>query len=233
MLNITSKYKKTIISCFILVLILLISIITLYFNNTKTVLASPEEKEIVEEVSKKIRVDIKGAVTNPGVYELDENSRIMEVINMAGGLIEGANTSLINLSKKIVDEMVIIIYTNEEIENYKKSKIKTEYIYETEYVYIEVDSCPDKVNQACINEYKEPEQTNTEQETESVSNDKININTASADSLTTLSGIGNSKAQAIIDYRNQNGNFKDISELSNVTGIGNSIIEKIKDNITI
>lgn len=227
MLNITSKYKKTIISCFILVLILLISIITLYFNNTKTVLASPEEKEIVEEVSKKIRVDIKGAVTNPGVYELDENSRIMEVINMAGGLIEGANTSLINLSKKIVDEMVIIIYTNDEIENYKQSKIKTEYIYETEYVYIEVDSCPDKVNQACINEYKEPEQTNTEQ------SNKININTASADSLTTLSGIGNSKAQAIIDYRNQNGNFKDISELSNVTGIGNSIIEKIKDNITI
>lgn len=229
MLNITSKYKKTIISCFILVLILLISIITLYFNNTKTVLASPEEKEIVEEVLKKIRVDIKGAVTNPGVYELDENSRIMEVINMAGGLIEGANTSLINLSKKIVDEMVIIIYTNEEIENYKQSKIKTEYIYETEYVYIEVDSCPDKVNQACINEYKEPEEANDEQ---SISN-KININTASIDSLTTLSGIGNSKAQAIIDYRNQNGNFKDISELSNVTGIGNSIIEKIKDNITI
>lgn len=229
MLNITSKYKKTIISCFILVLILLISIITLYFNNTKTVLASPEEKEIVEEVLKKIRVDIKGAVTNPGVYELDENSRIMEVINMAGGLIEGANTSLINLSKKIVDEMVIIIYTNEEIENYKQSKIKTEYIYETEYVYIEVDSCPDKVNQACINEYKEPEEANDEQ---SISN-KININTASIDSLTTLSGIGNSKAQAIIDYRTQNGNFKDISELSNVTGIGNSIIEKIKDNITI
>lgn len=222
--------KKIIISLFVLIITILFIIITANLNNTKTVLAEVEEK--IEINNQKLRVDIKGMVATPGVYELEEGSRVIDVINIAGGIVDGANTSLINLSKKLSDEMVIIIYSNEEIENYKNSKIKTEYVYETEYVYIEVDSCPDKVNQACIMEYNDTSNNNNG-EINSITDNKININTASIDQLTTLSGIGNSKAQSIIDYRNQNGNFNNIEELSNVTGIGESIIEKIKDNITI
>lgn len=218
------KDNKIIMGCFILLLMSLIVFTTYYLNNSNKVLAKVTEK--VEQKTKKIRVDIKGYVNNPGVYELNENSRIIDVINLSGGLREEANTNLINLSKKIKDEMVIIIYSNEEIENYKQSKIKTEYVYETEYVYIEVDSCPDKVNQACISNYEE-------NNNDSSSTNKININSASVSELTKLSGVGESKAQAIIDYRNNNGKFKDINELSKVTGIGNSIFEKIKDNITI
>ena len=60
----------------------------------------------------KIKVDIKGAVVTPGVYELDNGNRVIDVINLAGGLFEYSDTSLINLSKKLTDEMVIIIYTN-------------------------------------------------------------------------------------------------------------------------
>lgn len=221
MLDIIHKNKKIIIGFFIILIMFLIVLTTYYCNNSSKVLAKVEEKvEKTKEKNSNVKVDIKGAIVNPGVYELADNSRVIDVINMAGGVIEGANTSLINLSKKIIDEMVIVIYTNEEIENYNASKIKTE------YVYIEVENCPDKVNQACVNEYSNDTIENT-------SNSKININTASIEELTTLSGIGNSKAQAIIDYRNQNGNFKDILDLNNVTGIGNSIIEKIKDNITI
>ena len=175
--------KKTIIGISIILISLLIAVITYYFTQTGTVSAEAniietKTENIKEEANKKIKIEIKGAVNSPGVYELEDNSRVIDVINVAGGLTENADTSLINMSKKITDEMVIIIYTREEIENYNNSKIKTEYIY------IEVPSCPDKVNNACIEEYKEE-------------------------------------------------TFKEINELINVNGIGESLIETIKDNITI
>ncbi len=219
--------KKTIIGISVILISLLIAVITYCFNQAEIVsaetnLIETKDENKKAETNKKIKVEIKGAINNPGVYELDDNSRVIDVINIAGGLTENADTSLINLSKKINDEMVIIIYTREEIENYNNSKIKTE------YVYIEVPSCPDKVNEACIEDYKEEKQENKEE-----TNNLININTANIDELTKLSGIGEAKAKLIIEYREQNGKFKEIKELTNVKGIGDSLIEKIKDNITI
>lgn len=219
--------KKIVIGSLVILISLLIIVFTYYFIQTETVAAETNlieanTEEIKEEKNTKIKVEIKGAINNPGVYELNDNSRIIDVINIAGGLTENADTSLINLSKKINDEMVIIIYTREEIENYNNSKIKTE------YVYIEVPSCPDKVNEACIEDYKEEKQENKEE-----TNNLININTANIDELTKLSGIGEAKAKLIIEYREQNGKFKEIKELTNVKGIGDSLIEKVKDNITI
>lgn len=61
----------------------------------------------------------------------------------------------------------------------------------------------------------------------------ININTASSAELQTLNGIGPTYAQRIIDYRNQNGPFKTIDEIKNVSGIGDSTFEKIKNDITV
>jgi len=67
----------------------------------------------------------------------------------------------------------------------------------------------------------------------SLSNEKININTASLEELEKLPGIGPSKAQAIIDYRTNNGPFKSIEEIKNVKGIGEKTFEKLKDLITV
>ena len=61
----------------------------------------------------------------------------------------------------------------------------------------------------------------------------VNINTASADQLMTLSGIGEKKAEDIISYRNSNGNFGSIEDIKNVSGIGDSTFEAIKDSITV
>jgi len=216
--------KKYVIGIGILLISVMIIIVTNYLNEPEVVSAEPilektADEEVIEE---KIKVEIKGAVNVPGVYELDNNSRVIDVINIAGGLTENADISLINLSKKIFDEMVIIIYTKEEIQHYNESKIKTE------YVYIEVNNCPDPINDSCVKEYEEEKTDNNEK-----SNNIVNINNATIEELTTLSGIGESKAKLIIEHREQSGLFKSVEELSNVKGIGESLIEKIKDNITI
>ena len=62
--------------------------------------------------------------------------------------------------------------------------------------------------------------------------DKININTANAEEFKTLSGIGDAKANAIVEYRQQNGNFTKIEDLTKVSGIGEATLAKIKDRLT-
>ena len=169
-----------------------------------------EELDDVKEENKnnKIYVDIKGMVAVPGVYEVDDTYRVNDVINLAGGLLEGADTSTINLAKIVYDEMTIIIYSNEEI----REKYKEE---------VCVCDCSYIVNDACINS-----DDNTE-------NNLVNINTASTDELMNIPGIGEAKANEIINYREVNGNFKSIEDIMNVPGIGESLFEKIKVYITV
>jgi len=64
--------------------------------------------------------------------------------------------------------------------------------------------------------------------------EKININTANAEQIaSTMTGIGDSKAQAIVEYRSTHGNFKSLQELENVAGIGAKTVEKNKDKMTL
>lgn len=186
---------------------------------TKTVtLVSNETKEEVSTV----KVDVKGNVFNPGVYELEVGKRVVDAIDIAGGLKENSNTELINLSKKLTDEMTIIIYTNKEIENYRKNNVQKE------YVYIEVEKCPDKINDACINKTSSDDKSSVE----SV-NKMVSINTATSNEFESLPGIGASKAKEIVNYRDTNGPFNAIEDIKNVNGIGDTLFEKIKDHITI
>lgn len=62
---------------------------------------------------------------------------------------------------------------------------------------------------------------------------KVNINTASLAELQTLNGIGEKKAQAIIDYRTKNGTFQSVDQLTEVDGFGEKTVEKLRDSITI
>lgn len=73
----------------------------------------------------------------------------------------------------------------------------------------------------------------TKQTPQAGNESKVNINTASAEELQTLTGIGEKKAQAIIDYRTQNGNFQSIDQLTEVDGFGEKTVEKLRDSITI
>jgi len=233
-LKMTSDYY------FYIIILVIISVSFFTFKcliKTDNVLAKIKEnkEEIINnkkvENAKNIKIDIKGKIVNPGVYSLPENSRVIDAINMAGGFSDSADTTLINLSKKLKDEMVVVIYSTDEIKAYNEGKIKTE------YVYVEIDSCPDKINNACANEYKSPILEETQEETlenlNTENNSLISINSASLEQLMTLPSIGESKANSIIEYRSQNGNFKNIEEIKNVSGIGDSIFETVKEKITV
>jgi competence protein ComEA len=64
--------------------------------------------------------------------------------------------------------------------------------------------------------------------------EKININTANAEQIaTTMTGIGESKAEAIVEYRKTHGKFKSVNDLENVDGVGAKTVEKNKDKITL
>lgn len=207
---------------------LIISLITIYFVTNRPQSKVKKEPTIVkesssikkssspEETTVEYKIDIKGEVINPGIYTMKSSSRIIDCIEKAGGLTENANTTVINLSKKITDEMVIIIYSNAEVANFKETKKQEEQVQE---------KCRQKdetslKNDACIT-------------TENKNNTSlISINNATIGELSKLSGIGEAKAKQIIEYRTQNGPFKTIEDIKQVPGIGESIFAQIKDYIT-
>ncbi|MDD2203224.1 MAG: helix-hairpin-helix domain-containing protein [Bacilli bacterium] len=231
--NYIAKYNKVIvISVFLLILVGILLFIYLNFfkirneinllQSNQSLIKTTEEKEIMAETPKALFVDIKGAITNQGVYQVEEGTRISDVIKLAGGLTKDSDTSVLNLSKKINDEMVIIIYTKGEMKKFREGNVTIKEVTK----YIEQDcKCPDpSINGACINK---------DEQQESDSSSLISINKATKEQLMTLTGIGESKAQSIIDYRTKNGAFKDLDSLKNVSGIGDSIFDKIKDSITL
>lgn len=221
------KYKIIIILIFLILLLGTSIFYTILRPNKKEEIIEPIVKEVKEEikVEEKIKVDIKGSVNNPGVYEMSNGDRVIDVITKADGLKQDANTEYLNLSKKIADEMIIIIYSNEEVEKFKEE--------EKEIIYIEYECvCPDNINDTCISK-DDIVNTNGVKE-ESVNKEEktlVSINTGTLEELMTLNGVGESKAKSIIEYRETNGEFKNLEELMNVSGIGESAYSKIKDNI--
>ena len=182
------------------------------------------ENLLKEPVKEKLTVDIKGRVANAGVYTLEKGSRVIDVIKEAGGLLDDANTSLINLGKKIEDEMVIIIYSNGEVD----SLMKEEKIV---YKIVEVEKeCPDHRNDACITEKTEANEEEKKESQEEIK--QVNLNTATVEELTKLPGIGEAKAQNIIRYR-ESFPFESIEQLKEVSGIGDALFEKVKDYLTV
>ena len=138
-----NKKIKIINSLFLLV-IFTISIYCIFYS----VSVGAVEKKNTYRNTSTVFVDIKGAVKNPGVYEVSSNSRIIDVIKKAGNLKKNADTSIINLSKKVKDEMYIIIYTKEELSDYKEKIIpSSKIVKEVEERII----CPDTDNDGCIN----------------------------------------------------------------------------------
>ena len=176
-------------------------------TSTKKIVLTPKKEETTTDKETYYLVDIKGAINNPGTYSMKKGSRVIDVIHLAGELKSDADTSVLNLSKKVTDEMVIIVYSYDEVKNF--TKVKEEEKQEQE---------------KCIS---------TIIEDNSTSNTKVSINNATLEELMTLPGIGEAKAKEIINYREEKGEFTDTNQLKEVKGIGDTLFESIKDNITL
>ena len=145
-----------------------------------------------------IAVDVSGAVQNPGVYFLDQGSRVEDAITAAGGFQTDAYTESINLAAPLTDGSKVLVPLRQNLTNAS-----------------ETSQDPPDVDQAAQTVFP------------------ININTASKEILMQLPGIGEVKAQAIIDYRNQNGPFTSLEQIQEVSGIGPATFDKLKELITI
>lgn len=220
------KDKKMIVLIILTIVFFLLSVFSLslliYQNGNKeddiSVNYDDELDSDEDEKARGFKVEIKGEVINPGVYEVTHDNIIMDLIDLAGGLTENAYIDNINLSKKLDEEMVIIVYNKNKIDNKNNS-------FQNKKVYID-ESVQKKESVITPNNTQNTESS-------SVDNGLININTASKEELMKLSGIGESKAVKIIEYRSANGNFKAIEDIMKVNGIGKSTYEKFNDKITI
>ena len=178
---------------------------------------TPETEKQLPEISdtpQNIYVDICGAVTNPGVYELPYGSRVFQAIEQAGGYLPEAAASYLNRARGLSDGQQIYVPTQEEVNSQVLAVTQDG---------TEASSGNDTDNGS--GQEASGEDTGTEQ--------KIDLNTADVSQLTTLTGVGESKALAIIAYREENGPFTSAEDIMNVPGIKEGTYEKIKDKIAI
>ena len=193
---------KSIILAFVCSLVLIIGGL-FYFNQNKTEDYSGvsfsnisnetnnKDEKAENRHDEKIFVDVKGAVKHPGVFETTKDKRVKDLIEEAGGLLDDADTSTLNLSQKVKDQMIIYVLKHGE----------------------------------------KPKQISDS--SSSSNTDVININTANKERLMKISGVGKTKAEAIISYREKNGDFKKKEDITKVHGIGKATFEKIKDKIEV
>lgn len=152
---------------------------------------------------KKRFVYICGAVNVPGVYEVEQNARLYEVVEAAGGLREDAAEESVNQARQIEDGEMIRILTQEE------------------------------AAQAGDEEAGEGAENDVKAETANDSDGRIDLNLATVAELMTLPGIGQAKADSIVRYREKNGAFSSIEEIKQVEGIKEGVYNRIKDNIKV
>ena len=168
-----------------------------------------------EERGVKVKVYVCGAVRSPDVYELEPGDRIADAVEVAGGFSEDAATGYLNLAAPVADGQKIYIPTNREIEDAIAEGLE---IYGSE---VNITS----ISPGIISENPDGSQ---------ISNgDMVNINSADRSTLMTLPGIGEGKADKIIDYREKNGRFKSPQDIMLVAGIKEGLYNKIKDKICV
>lgn len=154
---------------------------------------------------KMITVHVIGEVVSPGVVSLKEGSRIIDAINSCGGKTENADITKINLAYILEDGIQIYVpRLDDDIDNVE---------------YIREGAGENVISDNVVQDDKK--------------SIKVNINTANLDKLQTLPGIGEAMAKRIIEYREENGKFQSIEDIKNVSGIGDSKFEKIKEYIVI
>lgn len=197
-------------------------------ENTGTSKASAVESKDTRndgaESSEMIVVYVCGAVEKPGVVKLKAGSRVFEAIEKAGGMTSEADSVYLNLAGELTDGVKVYVPTLEET---KEGQVAGDTFD---------DSIPSKnASKNAGSNSNDTGVTNSVDSGVSSKNDGslVNINTATKEELMTLPGVGESKANSIIKYRDDNGGFRTIEDIMNITGIKEGLFNKIKEKITV
>ena len=183
-------------------------------------------------VPQKIFVDVCGAVVNPGVYELDEGARIFQAVEAAGGYLPEAAINYLNRARSIGDGQQIYVPTEEEVaENLELAMAKVPEALTDSGNAGDLDPGEIPGSQTGNSSGMFPGDTGSSGDGTGDAS-RIDLNTADVGQLSTLSGIGQSKAESIIAYREEHGGFTSIEEIMNVEGIKEGTFSKIKDKIS-
>lgn len=175
-------------------------------NDNKEIITDNALSESSNDVIKRenvLVVHIGGEVINPGVYSLETGSRLIDAVNAAGGFSKEADTEYENLAAFLEDGAQYIILSKDEA---REKRDTAELSFDT---------------------------TNNFEQSHYDKDGVLNINLASKEEFMKLDGIGESKAEKIIEYRETKGKFKSIEDLKNVSGIGNNIFNSISSSITV
>ena len=173
---------------------------------------SSEAMTSTQQTQGTLAVYVCGAVVNPGVYELSEGARIVDALSLAGGYRSDAALEYLNQAEYVEDGQKLYVPTEREAEQ------------------MEEDS---KQQDRALDSVKKDETADSGQNNADMASQKLDINRASLEELMTLPGIGQAKAQAIIAYRKEHGQFTSIEELKNINGIKDGVYNKVKDSITV
>ncbi len=165
---------------------------------------SPSAIGETDTTSGPVLVYVHGAVQQPGVYSLKSDSRLVDALDAAGGPTEDADLDSVNLAQRVKDEGSYY-----------------------------VPAVGERVNIPAIPSPESSGGGENNSADESGNGGLINLNTASAQELEHLPGIGPVKARAIVDYRNANVPFASVSDIVKVPGIGDGIYQELKDMATV
>ena len=201
--------RRRLIRILLIILILLMALVLRLHENSKSDITIEDNTSASS--SDEICVDIGGAVVKPGVYTVGPETRLYEVIELAGGLLSNADTDSINRAEYVEDGEKIIIPSR----------------------YIPPESTGEDAADGDMPSTEGPDEATTPSSSAGPSaGGLININSASKDELKTLSGIGDVKAEKIIEYR-KSSRFRKKEDIKKVEGIGDAIYNNIKDMITV
>ncbi|MDR3156495.1 MAG: helix-hairpin-helix domain-containing protein [Lactobacillales bacterium] len=176
------------------------------FLQSSTISSHKKSEKVVKtshSSSLEIYVDVKGAVKHPGMYHLSEGKRVDDAIKLAGGTTDLADVSQVNYALLLTDQM--IVYVPQIGEETQKGVLDSG-----------KNNGMARDGKICSKEEKQ-----------------VNLNTATLEELKGLTGIGEKKAQKIIDYREEKGKFSKVDDLQNVDGFGVKTIEKLRKNLTV
>ena len=208
--GLSSVSKPVLICIFILLFVLLIASLVHFWPSQNSSDSQDFQVETntsnnasqTDAAGSKILVDVEGCVKNPGLYELNSDSRIGHAIKAAGGFSKNASKASLNLAEKLDDGVQVYVPSKKENKSGAQNSTSSS---------SSASSSSGSANKT----------------------EKININTASMEELQKLNGIGEALSQRIIDYREKNGKFASIEDIKNVSGIGDSRFDSLKDLICV